>query len=106
MKARNWIVVFLFVGVAAYLYAGIGASDLSSDAKKGWAWRLTRDHTQNYSVWEPALKVKLEEMGIEYNVIRINVDTLRAQKIHDIRENLRFMRAGQIDSLLTIIKRN
>jgi hypothetical protein len=103
MKTKILVILILVIIAAITLYASIGAGDFSSDAKKGWSWHFTGDHTQNFSVWEPQLKAWLEIQGQEYNTERINSDISRKANVESIRNALRGATDAQIEAALAAL---
>lgn len=103
MKAKKIIICLLALLAITVCVASIGVGDFSVDAKRGLAWHFTGDKSSNYSIYEPRLKEYIENLGLEWNTVRINADTTRAQKIHDIREHLRTATDEQIAAALTAL---
>lgn len=100
---KKLFVIFSILILCGTQFAAIGAGDLSTDAKRGWAWFFTNDYTQNYSIWEAALIVHLEAQGIEYNLQRLEANAASKEKIESIRTALRGATDEQITAILTAL---
>jgi hypothetical protein len=99
-KAKIAVALLMALFIVGTLYAAIGANDLSSNAKKGWAWFFTKDQSANFSVWEGQLKAFIEANGVQLNIQRLNENDTRRETIKAITDSLRVVD----DAKLTQIK--
>ena len=101
---------FLFVGIvlvfAASLFAAIGAGSFSADAKRGFAWYFTGDHTKNWADYEAQFIVHLEAQGTEWNKQRLESNEARKAKVAAIREALRGATDERINAALAALGLN
>ena len=103
---KIFLISVLLAILAAPVFSAIGAASLSADARRGWAWYFTNDHTQNFSVWEAQLVAHLETQGLEYNKQRLESNAARKAKIDSIREALRGATDEQINAALAALGLN
>ena len=100
------IVVVLIYPPPANIYASIGSTSLTVDARRGWAFYFQKQGTvcdQTWPVLEPIFITYLEKQDLEYNADRINEDAARAQKIQFIRDHLRIATDEAINSAATAL---
>ena len=101
---------FLFIGLvlifASVLFSAIGAAGFTADAKRGFAWYFTNDHTKNWADYEAQFIAHLEAQGLEWNKQRLEANAARKAKIESIREALRGATGEQINAALTALGLN
>jgi hypothetical protein len=103
---KIFLISILLAFVSALLFSAIGAANLSVDARRGWAWFFTNDHTKTFAVWEAQLAAHLEAQGIEYNKQRLESNAARRAKINAIRESLHGATDEQINAALAALGLN
>jgi hypothetical protein len=103
---KIFLISVLLALLAAPVFSAIGAASLSVDARRGWSWFFTNNHTQAFAVWEAQLVVHLEAQGLEYNKQRLESNAARRAKIDSIREALRGATDEQINAALAALGLN